>query len=107
MNSLFKEEIDAIKCIEDSGSVDMMPPNQLGIPIAAEEKIGYLSSAIKHLNKAIHKLKKIRKDFSPYGLYSNNNNNNNNNNNENMEGGKRKTKQKNKLIRHKTRKYRK
>jgi hypothetical protein len=61
-----EKEQKALEFIMSSLKVDMCPPNQLGIPIAIEDKIFYLSSAVSILNELIESLKKNKEEYDMY-----------------------------------------
>jgi len=61
-----EKERKALEFIMSSLDVDMCPPNQLGIPIAMENKIFYLSSAVRILNELIEGLKKSKEEYDMY-----------------------------------------
>ncbi len=60
------QEQKALELIMASIKVDVCPPNQLGIPIAIENKIFHLSSAVRILNDVLEGLKKSKEDYDMY-----------------------------------------
>jgi hypothetical protein len=71
---LYPAEEKAIEYIREAGKVDMIPPNQMAIPIAVRDRMSYINKAISELQSVVQDLNKTIKYFER-DLYGNFNEN--------------------------------